>query len=191
MKNVLLLLCALPLSTHATLLYVEFRGTVTSSDHPDYVVGDPFSESYIVDTALAPPDSLPDSPIRSWYHEQPCGCPSDFIRGSRDDPSLPGYDGGAVSRFVDGVSGIHDFYQLKNAYAIGTPERSWLWMVAELPNLVSNDSLVQSFEISSPEGTSGVYGFLQIGVEAARRTVWFAADLFSVTPTPGSFTCHR
>jgi hypothetical protein len=182
----------MPVSANATLLYVDFEGYVTSSSNPEYSVGDPFAESLIIDTDLAPPDFWDDDPTDGHYEIPVCDCDVDFVFGTVEASDAPGYerDYVIVHRFESGsYPGVYSTYQIANASGFGTEHYRELVFQASLSNLVRNDDLIQSFEVTSTEGLSRVSGALWTG--GFSMGVLLAATRFSVTPTPGQFTCSR
>jgi hypothetical protein len=60
----------LPLGANAVLIGVEYEGTVTSivGTGFGFAVGDPISGALYIDTALAPPDAIPDANSSSYFN---------------------------------------------------------------------------------------------------------------------------
>ncbi len=195
MKGLLIALFALPLAVSATPIYVEYEGVVSSSNDADYVVGDSFSGTLTIDSALAPPDLEPENPNWGLYGSPDLELPGpNFITGFQD---MPGARASHLININRGILGEPDFprgydqLDINDMQGNGTADRSWLELAVQLPGLLPNDGLVQSFEVSSPEGIKGLFAKLEEGWDAATTTVRFALSRFSITPTPGVFSCRR
>lgn len=186
---------ALPFAASATLVYVGYEGVVSSSNDAGYAVGDSFSGSLTIDTALAPPDFFPEYKHVGLYGSLDfCECRGNFVTGFQDMPGARASDQINVSRFVGGQPQFgrwgYDSVQIHDVQGNGTADVKHLELAVMHTGLLDNTGLVHSFEVSAPEGNQNLFGYLDQGWGAAKSRVIFAITKFSMTPTPGQFSCH-
>jgi hypothetical protein len=182
MKAGLVILCALPFSTHAALLTVEYEGTVYSADAgTPYQIGDTVSGRLFVDTLLMGPDLDPLAPNNGVYGADPRNVPkTDFVTGFAD--GLPAYDSIYIRNDFEQLNGFTDTYQITDASAFGTPSFKELTLYADLPAATfANDRGAQVFDVVS-RTRGDLLGTFASGWDESRRQVDLYLSRLSVKP---------
>jgi hypothetical protein len=109
--------------------------------------------------------------------------PADFVFGSLDTAGLRGDDAVLVLNLD-----ARDTYQLTNRQGVGTTDFKQFQVAMSGERLLKDDGLERSIEVTAPGKLVNVIASL---VNAKNRVVSFAAERFSITPTPGKFACRR
>jgi hypothetical protein len=142
-------LLALPSWANATLLYVDYEGTVDEFDEhspPGYEPGQRLEGRLIIDTSLAGPDRSTLSWMGYYGIDHDCEFHPDFVTGFVDINPAGGADTVVVLN--------DDPYTGEDRYAVSdsTATRGFTFTVsASVPGLLSSTDIVQSFDLTEAE----------------------------------------
>jgi hypothetical protein len=190
-RSIVAALLCLPCAANAERLLVEYEGSVSSiergsslAETPPYAVGDSIRGSLIIDTALAPRDSVDaDAAVGRYYGGSPG---LDFILGA---PHPSGRRGPADFVIVyddwepPSTGAPQEDGLIINDSSIGTNGDFNLLLGLQRSNplgqIFSSDSLLQSFVVERETGTN-LWGFIERGFGEFWSMVNFTVDRLSV-----------
>jgi hypothetical protein len=182
MKAGFVALCVLPLSAHAGVLTVSYKGTVHWADPgAPYSIGDTVSGTLLIDTLLMGPDLDLQDPNAGVYGSDPAHLPTtNFVTGFAN--SLPANDSIYVRNDLLQLNGLTDTYQISDNGAFGTPSFEQVNLYAVLPaGTFHDDRGDQTFEAVS-RTLGDLVGTIAWGWEETRRQVDFYMSSMSVKP---------
>jgi hypothetical protein len=178
---------------------VEFEGTVDDGN-ANYAVGEFVSGMLTIDTDLA--GELKEDPLEygqyyGAYQWPACTCSEDFVTGFMDGPGqaydtihffpdLENYLGDPIDYSIVPPGGVN----IVNMRSRDTANEQYLSLFIRAPDLLNGYGLEQSFEIHRTPDTAR-FGMSAFITDTMHGVAEVLLSRFSMTPTPGKFTCGR